>query len=126
MRTLILSLFIFIQLGLSAQSNDQIFEALSTKNISFLSERFTDKVDICLDDKQDFVSKKKAISTLQLFLDDINPRKIVKKHKGASDSKNTNYRVATLVSEKGKYRVFIYYEKVGGEKKISEIRMDKI
>ena len=106
-------LLFLIQLGF-AQS--ELFVAIGNSDAVTLSKNFSNDVEVCIGADQDFYSKAAAINKLDDFFSQVKPKKSTFKHKGSNKEKTSEYSVGTMNTDKGTYRVFIYYEndKVSG------------
>ncbi len=100
--------------------NKKIVESLANKDLSVLENMMNDQIDFCINDGQKLVSKKEAIASTLAFLNGLNIKSSRKIHTGDSKAQGTYYEVGKLKTDKGAFRVFIYYE----NDKVVEFRID--
>ncbi len=100
---------LFVGMG-QAQNISSYFKDIANKDISALTTKFSDEMEVCVNDSQEFMDKAEAIAAIRGFLNDIQPISGSELHQGSSKSKASQYRVGQLKSAKGNYRVFIYLE----------------
>ena len=108
MRLLSIMIFAFITNIAVGQSN--LFTAIGKSDVATLSAQFSNDMEICIGTEQDFYSKAEAVKRLEKFFTEIGPKSSAFKHKGNNKDKTSEYSVGTMNTDKGKYRVFIYYE----------------
>lgn len=110
MKTILFFLGIFVSLSTFAQNSAEIFSAIGNGNVPAFSDKFTAEVELCFDTQQDFFAKSEAIQKLSAFLIKIKPTSGKHMHNGSSKDNKTTYSVGEVISEKGKFRVFVYFE----------------
>jgi len=101
------------------QSADH-FKALGKGNIDAISKIMKSEVEFCINSGQKNISKTEAIQALKTFLEEVGPKSCRKMHDGDSKVKGSYFQVGKLKSEKGNYRVFLYFE----NDQIVELRID--
>ncbi len=92
------------------QNISSYFKDIAKSDLSAISERFSEDMEVCVNDEQEFMSKAEAIKAISTFLEDMKPISASELHQGSSKSKNSQYRVGQLKTSKGNFRVFIYLE----------------
>lgn len=105
--------FLLICLGITsmnAQNISSYFKDISKGDLSAISTKFSDEMEVCVYDTQEFMSKSEAIQAINNFLKDAKPISGAELHQGSSKSNSSQYRVGQLKTEKGNFRVFIYLE----------------
>ncbi|GLR18956.1 DUF4783 domain-containing protein [Portibacter lacus] len=107
------SVLVFSLLVSMTFAQNNLFTAIGSSDVATLSSKFGSDVEICIGTEQDFYSKSSATKRLEKFFAEVHPKTSKFKHKGNNKNKTSEYSVGTMTSEKGNYRVFIYYE---GEK----------
>lgn len=100
---------VFLTSG-QAQNISSYFKDIAKSDISSLSAKFSEEMEVCVDDEQEFMSKTEAIAAISKFLGDVKPFSGAELHHGSSKTNSSQYRVGQLKSTKGNYRVFIYIE----------------
>ncbi len=112
-----------ILLGVNAliisQSKDY-FKPLGSGNTDALAQVMKSEVEFCINSGQKNISKTEALGALKAFLADVKPKSCRKMHDGDSKVAGSYFQVGKLKTEKGNYRVFIYFE----QDKIVELRID--
>jgi len=108
MRVFSIILFAFITNIAIGQSN--LFTAIGKADVATLSAQFSNDMEICIGTEQDFYSKSEAVKRLEKFFAEVGPKSSAFKHKGNNKDNTSEYSVGTLKSNKGDYRVFIYFE----------------
>ena len=106
----VFSIIIFACIANFGIGQSTLFTAIGNSDVATLSADFSNDMEICIGTKQDFYSKAQAVKRLEKFFAEIGPKSSAFKHKGNNKDKTSEYSVGTLTSEKGNYRVFIYYE----------------
>lgn len=124
MKTVLINLFLFAVLSVSAQTEVDFLNALGKGNMENLDTYLSSNVNLCINDEQEKIDKTSAIKKIKTFLES---KKVVKYkilHNGKSADKNSSYRVARIKTKSGTYRVFAYSEKTGTASKVVEVRID--
>ena len=93
-----------------AQNISSYFSEIAKNDISSLSAKFSDDMEVCVDDEQEFMNKAEAIAVISKFLGEVKPFSGAELHQGSSKTNSSQYRVGQLKTAKGNYRVFIYLE----------------
>jgi len=119
-------LFIIISL-LAAQEQPRIPSGIAiafrSGSASGLSEYLNSTVELVLPDKEDFYSKSVAETILKDFFTRYRSREFVIKHQGAKG--DAQYAIASLETDKGRFRVYFLLKKVDGNPLIHQIRIEK-
>ena len=124
MKTLLLNIFLFTALAVSAQTEVDFLNALGKGNMKNLDAYLSSDVNICINDNQEKVDRATAIKKIETFL---KSKKVIKYkilHNGNAADNNSSYRVARITTQSGTYRVFAYSEKSGSISKVVEVRID--
>ena len=100
------------------QNISNYFKDIGKSDLTALSAKFSEDMEVCVNDEQEFMSKAEAIKAITDFLAEKKPISAAELHQGSSKSKNSQYRVGQLKTAKGNFRVFIYLE---GDSKDYEI-----
>ena len=100
---------LFFQVG-QAQNISSYFKDIAKSDINTLSSKFSDDMEVCVNNTQEFMDKAEAIAAIKGFLSKVKPISGSELHQGSSKSKNSQYRVGQLKTSQGNYRVFIYLE----------------
>jgi hypothetical protein len=110
---------------LSGQSPSDFFKAVGASNYSLLESYLNDEVDVCINDDQQLNKKEKAIVRLKNFFSSHIVDKVEALHTGSSRGKNSEYKVAKLITKNGLFRLFVYSEHRGGKNSVKEVRIEK-
>lgn len=84
-----------------------------------------DRIEFCIYEDQQMLSKQAAIKKFKAFLDTNKPNQLEVIHQGASKDKSTQYKVVKMSTGQGVFRVFIYSEGDIKARSVKEIRIDK-
>ena len=98
-----------------AQNISSYFKDIANKDISALTTKFSDEMEVCVNDSQEFMDKAEAIAAVKSFLEKVKPISGSELHQGSSKSKASQYRVGQLKTAQGNFRVFIYLEGKGDD-----------
>jgi hypothetical protein len=96
--------------------------AFKSGSAAGLSEYLNGTVELVMPDKEDFYSKSVAESILKDFFSRHRTRDFVIKHQGAKG--DAQYAIATLETDKGRFRVYFLLKKVEGNPLIHQIRVE--
>ena len=105
---------LFVGMG-QAQNISSYFKDIANKDISALTTKFSDEMEVCVNDSQEFMDKAEAIAAVKSFLEKVKPISGSELHQGSSKSKASQYRVGQLKTAQGNFRVFIYLEGKGDD-----------
>ncbi|MEO6692515.1 MAG: DUF4783 domain-containing protein [Saprospiraceae bacterium] len=101
------------------------FEALEKSDLTALSGMLDNKVEICFDNKVQYLDKQATISAIKNFLTQNPPKSVTAVHNGAAKGNASQYTIGSFVSSNGKnYRVFVYTSDKGEKKIIQELKID--
>jgi len=92
------------------QNLSNYFKQLGKSDLSSVSAKFSDDMEVCIYDTQEFMTKAEAVKAISDFLANSGPISGSELHQGNSKKKTTQYRVGQLKTSKGNFRVFIYME----------------
>jgi Domain of unknown function (DUF4783) len=109
----------------NAQSPSDFFKAVAVSNYSLLESYLDSEVDVCINDDQQLNKKEKAMVRLKNFLSSHQVDKVEPLHTGSSKGKNSEYKVAKLITKQGIFRLFVYSESNGGKISVKEVRIEK-
>ncbi len=103
----------------------QDFEtALSKGDVTTISQYLDKSTEICYRDEIDFYDRSQATSFLKKFYAEHKPISYKPMHKGSSKG-NSHYTIGALTTDKGTYRVYLYFRKDSDQVRIQEIRFDE-
>jgi hypothetical protein len=110
MKSLLIIFSLFLSAQIMAQPVSGIFAAIGKGDVLSISAKFQSDVELCFDTNQDFYSKASAAKELNKFFSKVQPKSCKQLHEGSSKDKSSAYSVGELVTNKGKFRVFLYME----------------
>jgi hypothetical protein len=124
MKALVLTLFLGLTLGLSAQDiTPAVVKAIESGNAAALSQHLTPNVDLTIGDNEDMYPVDQATKKLAAFFAGHKPTSFEIKHKGTSKL-DDQYRIGDLITSKGKYRVTFFIKKSDNGMKVKQLRIE--
>ncbi len=120
-------LFIILTLVFSVELFSQestFFNAIKNGENTSIENFFSNRVELCIFENQQMLSKKVASDKLGQFLNDNKVTKLEVIHQGTSKDKTSNFKVAKLTTNKGVYRMFLYFTGSIENDSIKELRID--
>lgn len=119
---LILSSFI---VPLQAQSVKATLDAIVRTDKEYFIKYFANEVAFSVDQEEQSLTKEQAIEKLKAFVaaTSIKSNKII--HEGVAKGKDGYMGIGSLISDKGKFRVYISFKNVDGSKVIQELKLEK-
>lgn len=127
-KKLILTAGLLITIAVLVTAQDQprvpagISIAFRSGSAAGLSEYLNSTVELVMPDKEDFYNKSVAESILKDFFNRYHTREFMIKHQGAKG--DAQYAIATLETDKGRFRVYFLLKKVNGNPLIHQIRIE--
>ena len=109
---------------LNTQDFTSFEKALSNGNANAISEKFSQQIKFCIGDDAKILNSKSALKELESFFEENKPESYLKKHAGGDSS--TNYTIGTLKTNKGNFRVYVYYIAESNDFTVEEIRFTPI
>lgn len=111
---------------LLAQTNEvnKISACLNSGNSAGVSELFLNNIDLSVDGNDDVYSKAQAAQILRSFFERNAAVKFSMNHEGTSRT-NDIYRIGTLATKTGTYRVTFFLKNESGRYLIKELRIEK-
>jgi hypothetical protein len=108
------------------RTDQDLFTELSnnfkTGNVKEIAKYFANTVDITLPSSEDQYSRSQAEIVLKNFFEGHSPSAFTLEHQGASN--NGKYMVGSLVTSKGTFKVYVFVKDIGGQKSISELKIE--
>lgn len=125
-RLLVSVVGILLVFALKAQTNEvgRISGALAAGNANGVSELFLTNVDLTVEANDDLYSKAQASQILRNFFERNQALKFIVNHEGTSRT-NDIYKIGTLTTKTGAYRVTFFLKNEGGRYLIKELRIEK-
>jgi hypothetical protein len=100
----------------------ELGNAFRSGSVKDISKYFAATVDITLPSADDQYSKAQAEVMLKNFFDSHSPSGFKLEHQGASN--NGKYMVGTLTTAKGNFKVYVFVKDSGGQRTISELKIE--
>jgi len=126
MKTILLGVFTFVSVALSAQTEVDFLNAIGKKDVPSAKSLLASSVTFCINDKQKKISSTNVVNELTSFVEDIDIKNFKILHNGKSADKTSSYRVARLKTNEKTYRIFAYAEVENGTSKVVEVRIDEM
>lgn len=108
------------------RTDQDLFSELSnnfkTGNVKEIAKYFANTVDITLPSSEDQYSRSQAEIVLKNFFEGHAPSAFTLEHQGASN--NGKYMVGSLTTSKGTFKVYVFVKDIGGQKSISELKIE--
>jgi hypothetical protein len=98
--------------------------ALGKGDVNALSSHFSNTVEVSILGREATLSKTEAATRLQGFYTDHPARGFRTVHRGTSKDSDSNYMIGELSTDKGTYRVYIYFQQQGERRLVSELRIE--
>lgn len=118
--------FIITCLVMSAiTAQTDLTTALGSGNVAGISAHFGAKVELTINDREAHLSKLEAETRLKEFYSTHQAKGFKAVHSGNSKSNESNYTIGELLTDKGNYRVYIYFLSDGGRRVVAELRIEK-
>lgn len=105
------------------ETADEIAALLKAGNSSALSNYFMSNVDLAILDTDDVYSKTQATQITKRFFDEHPPSAFSIKHQGKSKL-DDHYRIGTLTTAKGDFRVTYFLKSHEGKYLIKQLRIE--
>ena len=102
----------------------QLEKAFEDEDAALFSSLFDSQVDMFVMNKENTYSKADAVKLMESFFKVHKVHSFERMHSGSSRGQSSNYEIAHLNTDKGAYRVYLYYENSSGKKLISELRIE--
>lgn len=120
---LVFSLALTFPVLSQSSTADDIADMLKTGNSNGLSGYFMNNVDLTILETDDVYSKTQATQVTKRFFDENPPSAFVVKHQGKSKL-DDHYRIGTLSTENGDYRVTFFLKNHEGKYRIKQLRIE--
>ena len=111
-----------------SKTEQEIFTELASSfrsgNVKEIAKYFGASVDVVLPSSDDQYSKSQAEIVLKNFFDSNTPTAFNIEHQGAGG--NGKYMVGKLSTSRGNFKVYVFIKDSGGQKTISELKIETI
>lgn len=119
---------VFFFLGMTAgmlQAQADLQGALGKGDIAVISVHLGAQVDLTIGDKEELLSKAETESRLKDFYSLYQPKGYRQVHAGSSKNTESTYTIGELSTDKGLFRVYLYFTQSGPKRVIEELRIEK-
>jgi len=118
----ILSAFV---VPLDAQMVKTALDAIVRTDKEYFNKYFAPQITFTIDQNEQTVSKEQAIEKIKAFVmaSNIRSNKII--HEGITKGKDAYMGIGSLIADKAKFRVYISYKTMDGNKLIHELKFEK-
>ncbi|BDS11789.1 DUF4783 domain-containing protein [Aureispira anguillae] len=126
MRTILLILLTATTATLYAQPNfSAVVTAIKAGNTMEISNYMDANVEVTVEDNDGSYDKGQAISVISSFFQKNAPNSCSLVHSGSARDGASYYCIGNLSAGGNKYRVYIFFKKVGGNYLIQEMRFEE-
>ncbi|NOT36450.1 MAG: DUF4783 domain-containing protein [Saprospiraceae bacterium] len=114
----------FLSLTLEAQKSSAL-DAIGKSDMTTLASLLDNRVEICFDNKVQYLDKAATVQAIQDFLSKNPPKSCTPSHNGAAKGNASQYTIGKFVSTNGKsFRIFVFTSEQGGKSVIKEVKID--
>lgn len=103
---------------------DNISSAIKGGNSKALAEYFDNTVEVKILNKEGAYSKSQAEAIVKDFFTKNPPKSFSFIHDGPSGGNNAHYAIGSFVTDKGKFRTYVYMKKVNDKFLIQELSFE--
>lgn len=123
---LILVYLLFGISALSAQPNfSTVITAVKSGNMSIINQYLDANVDVTVGDKDGSYNKAQATLVIRSFFTTNAPKQCSMVHSGAARDGASYYCIGNLSAGGNKFRIYIFFKKVGAVYLIQEMRFEE-
>lgn len=124
-RTVFLAfLFLSFAWGTSGQIIDDVKKALETGNAELLSRHFNENLTLNIEGNENEMTSEEARQQMRSFFSKNKVTQLVVKFEG--EKSRSNFLIATLITEKGFYRINVFFKKTDTDSFIHLLRIEKV
>lgn len=109
---------------MASMAQADIYAALSKGDVSALEQHLDTQVELCIFDKEDVFDRQNAAKMLREFFATHTVKGYKEMHSGASKGRDSNYAIGQLATDKGTFRVYLYFDKREDKRIIQELRIE--
>ena len=110
--------------SISATGQSEIYTALSKGDVNALQTHLDSKVELCIFNKEDVFDRPDAVVLLKEFFGKHKVQGFKQMHSGASKGLESNYAIGQLTTDKGTFRVYMYFDTRNDKRTIQELRIE--
>jgi Domain of unknown function (DUF4783) len=125
MKLLISSLFFLIASVTLAQADitPKVVDAIKKGDATAMGAHFMSPIDLTLNGKDETLNREQAVAALTKFFTSNNVKSFELKHQGTSKLED-QFRIGTLVTSTGEYRVTFFMKKNGAAMQIKQLTIE--
>jgi hypothetical protein len=125
MKLLISSLFFLIATVTLAQADitPKVVDAIKKGDATAMGAHFMSPIDLTLNGKDETLNREQAVAALTKFFASNNVKSFELKHQGTSKLED-QFRIGTLVTSTGEYRVTFFMKKNGAAMQIKQLTIE--
>jgi hypothetical protein len=118
------SVFLSLFIGV-LQGQADLNTALGKGDITAISGHLADKVELVIGNTDDILLKAEAVNRLKEFYAAHQAKGFRAMHTGTSKTQESNYAIGELATDKGNYRVYIYFTQEAQRRQVTELRIEQ-
>lgn len=99
--------------------------AIGKGDIATISSYLADRVELTIGTDEAMVSRSEAETKLRTFYAAHAPKGFKMMHSGNSKSQEANYNIGELSTDKGMFRVYLYFTQEGAKRVVTELRFEQ-
>ena len=123
LKAVMVSFLFSVMLPLSGQVD--VKSAFEQENAAKFESLFHTHVEMIMLNKDDRYAKAQAVELMDAFFKVHEVKRFEKMHSGQSRNNGSNYDIGQLYTDKGKYRVYIYYRQVDNKNVIHQLTIEE-
>ncbi len=108
---------------LTAQAD--LYSAIGRGDVSVINTYFGNEVELSILGSEGVYVKTEAAGHIRNFFSAHQARGFRQMHTGASKGKDSNYIIGELDTDRGVYRVYLYFGPVGERRIVRELRIER-
>jgi hypothetical protein len=117
--------FFFVLTSGFLAAQDAVFQAIGQGDVATITQYLAEQVELAVGDTDGSVNKVQASAKLKEFYSSHTAKGFRSMHSGASKTNESKYSIGTLATDKGNYRVYVYFIQSGDQRLIQELRIEK-
>lgn len=102
-----------------------LYNAIGRGDVSVISAYFGDEVELSILGSEGVYTKTEATGQIRNFFSAHQARGFRQMHTGASKGKDSNYIIGELDTDRGVYRVYLYFGPAGDRRMVREFRIER-
>jgi hypothetical protein len=116
-------LFCLVVSAMSGQSD--LYSALGKGDVAGISKYFDKEVELSILDREGLLNKEGAEARLREFFTSYPAKGYKPMHSGSSKTQESTYSIGELTTEKGVFRVYVYFTRDAERRTVAELRFEK-